>query len=104
MARLSEIEYVESMPDSSVQFNISGVFFGLELAGTINIDEELVRLDKELNKIEDEISMVENKLNNSQFIENAPKDVIDKQRKMKLDLSEQKAQIIMIQGKIKKIN
>ena len=46
--------------------------------------------------------MVENKLNNSQFIENAPKDVIDKQRKMKLDLSEQKAQIIMIQGKIKK--
>ena len=40
-----------------------------------------LRLDKELNKIEDEISMVENKLNNSQFIENAPKDVIDKQRK-----------------------
>ena len=43
--------------------------------------------------------MVENKLNNSQFIENAPKDVIDKQRKMKLDLSEQ--EIIMIQVKLK---
>ena len=43
-------------------FNISGVFFGLELAGIINIDEELVRLDKELNKIENEISVVENKL------------------------------------------
>ncbi|MEC8404286.1 MAG: valine--tRNA ligase, partial [Pseudomonadota bacterium] len=104
MARLSEIEYIEAMPDSSVQFNISGVFFGLELAGIINIDEELVRLDKELNKIENEISVVENKLNNSQFIENAPKDVIDKQRKLKLDLSEQKSQIIMLQGKIKKIN
>ena len=104
MARLSEIEYIEAMPDSSVQFNISGVFFGLELAGIINIDEELVRLDKELNKIENEISFVENKLNNSQFIENAPKDVIDKQRKLKLDLSEQKSQIIMLQGKIKKIN
>ena len=101
MARLSTINYVEKIPDNAIQFNVAGLGFGLDLKGIVNAEEELVRLGKELQKVENEIFVVENKLNNKQFLENAPKDVIDKQKKLKTHLLEQKAQIDIIQGKIK---
>ena len=101
MARLSSLDYVEKIPDNAIQFNVAGLGFGLDLKGIVNAEEELVRLGKELQKVENEIFVVENKLNNKQFLENAPKDVIDKQKKLKTHLLEQKAQIDIIQGKIK---
>ena len=90
MARLSNIEYVDLIPDNAIQFSISGIGFGLHLEGVVNTEEELTRLDKELSKILDDLAIVDKKLENKQFLDNAPHDVIEKQRALKEELSNQK--------------
>ena len=93
MARLSNIEYVDTIPDNAIQFNISGIGFGLDLDGVVNTEEELARLDKELSKILDDLAIVDKKLENKQFLDNAPHDVIEKQKTIKEELSNQKNDI-----------
>ena len=70
MARLSNIEYVNAIPDNAIQFSISGVGFGLDLEGVINTEEELARLDKELTKILSDLVIADKKLENKQFLQN----------------------------------
>ncbi len=93
MARLSNIEYVDTIPDNAIQFSISGIGFGLGLEGVVNTEEEIARLDKELSKILDDLAIVDKKLENKQFLDNAPHDVIEKQRTIKEELSNQKNDI-----------
>tara|TARA_B100000886_G_scaffold86857_1_gene57028 strand:- start:5918 stop:8563 length:2646 start_codon:yes stop_codon:yes gene_type:complete len=52
----------------------------LEMKDAINIKEERLRLEKNLNKINLEIVKIEKKLENKNFIENAPNKVIDEQK------------------------
>ena len=86
MARLSSLDYVEKIPDNAIKFNVSDVGFGLELKGLVNAEEELARLDKEIQKTLNDLLVVDKKLNNKQFLENAPKDVIEKLNMIKEEL------------------
>ena len=58
--------------------------FYLPLDDLIDVNVELERLEKEKIKIESEIERAENKLNNHEFVKNAPKDIVDKEKE-KLD-------------------
>ncbi|MDP2682856.1 MAG: valine--tRNA ligase [Deltaproteobacteria bacterium] len=64
------------------------------LKGLINFEEEEKRLKKDIEKIERELLAVERKMSNKEFIEKAPKEVVEKdkarleellQKKMKLE-------------------
>ena len=103
MARLSSLDYVEKIPDNAIKFNVSDVGFGLELKGLVNTDEELARLDKEIQKTLNDLLVVDKKLNNKQFLENAPKDVIEKQKMIKEELILQKDKIEFSKERFKKI-
>jgi len=50
------------------------------LAGLIDKDAELARLDKELAKIEKNIQGIKGKLSNAKFVDNAPAEVVQKER------------------------
>ena len=52
----------------------------LSLKGIINFTEEKKRLQKNLEKIELEIKKIQTKLNNNNFIDNAPEEVIKEQK------------------------
>ncbi|MEM8941967.1 MAG: hypothetical protein AAGC91_07410, partial [Pseudomonadota bacterium] len=52
----------------------------------IDPEAELQRLDKELNKRSEELLRVEKKLDNPKFVENAPSEVIEKQRQRQGEL------------------
>jgi len=52
----------------------------LPLEGLIDFDAERERLAKELQKVEKEITKVESKLNNPNFVERAPLEVLQEQR------------------------
>jgi valyl-tRNA synthetase len=77
--------------------------FGLELKGLVNAEEELARLDKEIQKTLNDLLVVDKKLNNKQFLENAPKDVIEKQKMIKEELILQKDKIEFSKERFKKI-
>ena len=104
MARLSNIEYVDTIPDNAIQFSISGLGFGLDLKGVINTEEEVARLDKELTKILSDLTITDKKLENKQFLQNAPNDVIQKQRVIREDLFQKKQEIEAAKEKFTKLS
>ena len=104
MARLSNIEYVDTIPDNAIQFSLSDIGFGLDLEGVVNTEEELVRLDKELSKILDDLAIADRKLENKQFLHNAPHDVIEKQRANKRTAISKKKELEAAKGKFTKLS
>jgi valyl-tRNA synthetase len=52
----------------------------IPIQGLLDLSTELARLKKEAEKLETSIGMIGKKLNNREFVENAPKDVVDKER------------------------
>lgn len=83
LTRASEIKYgrdVKKPPSSG-----SGVGNGFEvyvpLKGIIDIEKEMERLNKELLKLENDIMRSERKLGNEDFINKAPKDVVEREKK-----------------------
>ena len=103
MARLSSIKYIDVIPDNAIQFNILGVNFGLDLKGIINAKEELSRLNKELRKTIVDLNIVEKKLDNKKFLDNAPRDIIEKQRTIKEELSNRKKELEISTEKFMKL-
>ena len=52
----------------------------INLAGLIDIEKEIKRLKKEKEKIEKKLLQIERKLKNKEFLEKAPKEVVEKEK------------------------
>ena len=52
----------------------------LPLAGLIDIAEEEARLNKEIDKVEKDVDFFNKKLSNKNFVDNAPAQVLEKDR------------------------
>jgi valyl-tRNA synthetase len=66
-----------------------GATIFVALGEHVNIEEEVLRLRKQVGKLEDKVSAVSKKLNNPNFLERAPAEVIVKQENKKTELKEQ---------------
>lgn len=82
LCKLTDIRFLNA--DEVAEVSASAVVGGLELlipmAGLINKEAELARLDKELAKLAKDIALAEGKLGNPKFADNAPADIIAKER------------------------
>ena len=56
------------------------------MAGLIDKDAELARLQKEIDKIAKDFARVEGKLNNPEFVDKAPAEVVDKEKARMADM------------------
>ena len=70
------------------------------MAGLIDKDAELARLTKELAKLNGEIKRFNGKLSNAKFVDNAPAEVVDKER---AKLAEAEAAAATLQQQVTKI-
>jgi valyl-tRNA synthetase len=75
-------------PSLSASAVISGAEIYLPLADLIDIEEEKARLQKNLDGLKLQLEKVSKKLANSDFLANAPADVIDRERQKKEDFQE----------------
>src|SRR5690606_37688663 len=71
------------------------------MAGIIDKDAEIARLTKESNKLLQDIERTEAKLSNAAFVEKAPKEVVENERKR---VNENKSAVEKLQGQIAKIS
>lgn len=79
---LNKIEYSEKDKFKYVNsFIIGSIEFFIPLEGDIDLKSELDRLNKELDYNLKFLKSVENKLKNKSFIDNAPKDIVEKEKK-----------------------
>ena len=90
LAKLDSIEWVAEDSESPVA--ATGLYGELEilvpLAGLINIKTELSRLTKEITKLEKSLELVTSKLNNTKFVENAPKEIVKNEKKKQNQISQ----------------
>jgi len=82
LAKISEIdlksEYEKRKGEISAVLSEGEIF--INLADLIDIEKEIKRLEKEKKKIEKKLVQIEKKLKNKDFLERAPKEVVEKER------------------------
>lgn len=60
----------------------------IPLEGIIDIDAEKIRINKEIEKNQKELDRVSGKLKNEKFISSAPKDIIDREKRIEKEYSD----------------
>ncbi|MDI6751247.1 MAG: valine--tRNA ligase [bacterium] len=81
-------------PPQSVVSVSSGIEVYVLLSGLIDIDEEKKRITKRLSEVEEKLEKTKKKIENSDFIQKAPQEVIEKERKKEEDLIAEKEKLI----------
>jgi valyl-tRNA synthetase len=85
ICNLSDIKFTETKPEGSASFIIDTVEYFIPLAGSLDIESELGKAAEELNYTKGFLKSVMAKLGNERFVQNAPKAVIDMERKKQSD-------------------
>ncbi len=82
LARVSELNIVTGghAPKGCATAVATGIDIFIPLAGMIDLGAEKTRLTKEIARIETYIKSTEGKLSNKNFVERAPRDVVEKER------------------------
>ena len=86
IARIENFTLDSNNSDNSAQILVGDSTFNVALKGVIDIKIELVRLNKDLSKLKNDISIIDAKLLNKKFIERAPIDVIEEQKRRKKEI------------------
>jgi valyl-tRNA synthetase len=98
-----EAHYVESLARATVcrerpeGKSIAALAGGLEVllpvAGLVDVERERERIESDLAAVQKELARVNGKLGNAQFLERAPRDVVEKERRILAELEEKKAKL-----------
>jgi len=89
LAKLESIRWLEpnQTPPLSASAFVGELEIFIPMENLINTEEEMQRLQKEIGKLEKELNFIKNKLENPQFIDRAPTQVVDKERARQAELS-----------------
>jgi valyl-tRNA synthetase len=92
--RLATVNQLEVVPQLSgdklaAQAVAAGCALEVPLAGIIDFDAERARLQKEMDKVQREIDTLDRKLSNASFVERAPADVVEENRRRLQDYRDQ---------------
>jgi valyl-tRNA synthetase len=85
LGNIESIEYTEEKVQGALSFRISSVEFFIPLEDKTNPAEELIKLEQELEYEKGFLKSVMGKLNNKRFVDNAPDQVVEKERKKSED-------------------
>src|SRR5215468_8863883 len=95
LAQVSQLEIVPELSGDrlSARAVAGGLALEVPLAGLIDVGAERARLTKELEKARREIVNLERKLSQASFVEKAPKEVVDENRRRLADYQDQAAKL-----------
>jgi valyl-tRNA synthetase len=95
LAQVSQFEIVSQLSGDklSARAVAGGLSLEVPLAGLIDVETERARLKKELEKAQREIDGLERKLSQASFVERAPKEVVEENRRRLADYQDQAAKL-----------
>jgi valyl-tRNA synthetase len=76
-------------PATNAHINLQGIDVFVDLTGLIDVAAEVERLEKEGTKLQNLIQSKAKKLDNANFVDRAPADVVAKERESLAQLEEQ---------------
>ncbi len=90
LAKVKEVHINKEKPKNSA----TGVIGEIEIFVPItNLENEIRRLSKEIEKIDKEFELINKKLLNEDFIENAPEEIVEKERRKAKELIEKREKL-----------
>ena len=96
LANLSQVIQVTEDPGDSISFIVKNVEYFVPVGNMVDAVEEIAKMQAELEYTEGFMQSVKKKLSNERFVQNAPAQVVDKERQ-KLDDAEVKAGVLKAQ-------
>ncbi len=78
LAGVEHLEIADSKPEGHLVGLVDSSVVCMELKGLIDVEKELARVEKEIENTEKSMSKIAGKLENKQFIERAPADIVEK--------------------------
>ena len=88
LANLESVELVKEKPEGAYGFMIGSVECFIPLEGTVDIEAEIEKLEAELKYSEGFLKSVQKKLSNERFVNNAPAQVVENEKKKMADAEE----------------
>jgi valyl-tRNA synthetase len=85
LCNISEIKYVDEKPTGAASFIVKSTEFYVPLGSSVDVEAEIKKLEEELNYTRGFLNSVEKKLSNERFVNNAPADVVEKEKKKQAD-------------------
>jgi valyl-tRNA synthetase len=76
LVRIDTIANVLNFSDRAASFSVLEIDFSLVIDDSIDLSMELLRIEKEEDKISQDINLLKKKLDNKNFVEKAPKNVV----------------------------
>ncbi len=85
LAKINELTVDPALtkPAQSASAVVKNCDIFVPLAGVIDLDVERARIEKEINRLENALKGVEKKLSNEKFVNNAPKEIVEKEKNKK---------------------
>jgi valyl-tRNA synthetase len=95
LAQVGQMDIVPQLSGNKLaaQAVARGLAIEVPLEGLIDVDAEKSRLSKEMEKVRREIESLERKLSNASFVDRAPKEVVDENRRRLADYQDQAAKL-----------
>ena len=95
LAKIDSYDYGSSMerPPQSATAVVHGMELYIPLDGLVDLDKEKMQLEKRKSKIEGLLVGIDKKLSNKKFINNAPENVVDGERKKRVNLRDELTKI-----------
>ncbi len=98
LCHISKLEYVETRPEDTVPIILNTTELYIPVGQTIDKEAELKSLEEDLKYQKGFLRSIEKKLINERFVNNAPAQVVEMERKKQADA---KARIKVIEGRLK---
>jgi valyl-tRNA synthetase len=86
MAKVGKMQKADVKPSASASAVLNDLELYVPLEGLIDLDVEKVRLDKEINRCEGTLRGVAAKLSNPEFINKAPRSIVEREKNKKSDI------------------
>ena len=86
LGKLSSINTISEKPSTSFSFMVEANEFFIPISNTIDVVSEIRKLETKLDYNKGFLKSVESKLNNKNFVNKAPKEVIDNEKKKMIDI------------------
>ena len=103
IANISNITQVSDFSDKSANFNVNNSRFSLLIPASIDLRAEFSRVVKEEEKLEKEINSISSRLKNKDFIDKAPKKVVEENRIKIEDMMQNKERLLSSKELIKRL-
>lgn len=101
LGRLEDIRFVDEEIRGEVAVEVYGdTEIYIPIGGLIDVEKELVRIEKEIKKVDEELEKIFKKLNNRDFLEKAPAEVIEKNREVMEELRSRRSKYALTKRRL----